>query len=63
MTFSAGGAIEFGQRMLQVASQGTGAWLCLLSADLTFVSQQQQLWAAAGRIQIPASFRLQLELA
>lgn len=26
MTFSAGGAIEFGQRMLQVASQGTEAF-------------------------------------
>lgn len=25
MTFTAGGAIEFGQRMLQVASQGRGA--------------------------------------
>lgn len=26
MTFSAGGAIEFGQRMLQVASQGMEVW-------------------------------------
>lgn len=29
MTFSAGGAIEFGQRMLQVASQGMEVWGCL----------------------------------
>lgn len=29
MSFSAGGAIEFGQRMLQVASQGMEVWGCL----------------------------------
>lgn len=68
MTFSAGGAIEFGQRMLQVASQGMGVWRSLpysfvVSGGLAFISQQGQFQVVTGWIQIYASFRLYLELA
>lgn len=65
MTFSAGGAIEFGQRMLQVASQGTEVWqrrpVLWLQEALPSSCSKSSFRFATGWIQIPVSFRLYLE--